>query len=50
MTHRIALGGSMLLALALVYGPATNAQSKKRQGHSGHTRRRDRRAEAAETR
>ena len=29
MTHRIALGGSMLLALALVYGPATNAQSKK---------------------
>src|SRR5215470_11510002 len=29
VTHRIALGGSMLLALALVYGPATNAQSKK---------------------
>src|SRR5262249_3815189 len=29
MTHRIALGGSMLLAFALVYGPSTNAQSKK---------------------
>jgi hypothetical protein len=29
MTHRIALGGSMLLALGFVYGPATNAQSKK---------------------
>ena len=29
MKHRIALGGSMLLTLALVYGPSTNAQSKK---------------------
>src|ERR1041385_7137087 len=29
MTLRIALGGSMLLALSLIYGPATSAQSKK---------------------
>src|SRR5437762_119598 len=29
MKHRIALGGSLLLTVALVYGPSTNAQSKK---------------------
>src|SRR5690349_16966516 len=32
MKLRTTLGGSLLLALALVYGPATNAQSKKEKG------------------